>query len=326
MMRRPLGLLLTVALAFLVAPLAADTQAPAKVPRIGWLASGFPPSEANRQRLPFFQALLALGWVEGQNITIEARYAEERDDRLYELAAELVQLKVDVIVAGDSAAIRAAKPATSTIPIVMTVSGDPVRDGHVASLARPGGNITGLSNLTPQLAGKRLEFLIEVVPKLSRLAVLGPPGAPDWPELAEATQAVGVQLLPLKVHRPEEFGGAFEAAARELAEALTVLSAPLTNRYRRRLIDLAAQQSLPAMYPLKEYVQGGGLMAYGPSIPDLYRRAATYVDKTLKGARPADLPVEQPMTFELVINLKTAQALGLTIPPTLLFQADEVLR
>jgi putative ABC transport system substrate-binding protein len=229
-------------------------------------------------------------------------------------------------VAGDAAVISTAKQATSTIPIVMTVSGDPVGAGHVASLARPGGNITGLSNLSPQLAGKRLEFLTEVVPALSRLAVLGPPGHPDWPELAAATQAVGVQLLAFKVHLPEEFGGAFEAAARERAAALTVLPSPLTNRYRRRLVDLAAQHRLPAMYPLKEYVQGGGLMAYRPSIPDLYRRAATYVDKVLKGAKPADLPVEQPMKFELVINLKTAQALGLTIPPTLLFLADEVIQ
>jgi putative ABC transport system substrate-binding protein len=326
MTRRTIGFFVTLAFGLLVAPLAAEAQLAGKVARIGWLASGFPPSEADRQRSPFFQGLRALGWVEGQNITIEPRYAEEQSNRLPELAGELVQLQVDVIVAGDSAAIPAAKQATSTIPIVMTVSGDPVRDGHVASLARPGGNITGLSNLTPQLAGKRLEFITEVVPELSRLAVLGPPGAPDWPELAAATQAVGVQLLALKVHRPEEFGGAFEAAARERAEALTVLPSPLTNRYRRRLVDLAAQHRLPAMYPLKEYVQGGGLMAYGPSIPDLYRRAATYVDKILKGAKPADLPVEQPMAFELVINLKTAEALGLTIPPTLLFQATEVIR
>jgi putative ABC transport system substrate-binding protein len=207
MMRRIIALLITLALGLLVTPLAPEAQLAGKVARIGWLASGFPPSEADRQRSPFFQGLRALGWVEGQNITIEPRYAEERSDRLPELAAELVQLNVHVIVVGDSAAIPAAKQATSTIPIVMTVSGDPVGHGYVASLARPGGNITGLSNLTPQLAGQRLEFLTEVVPELSRLAVLGPPGAPDWPELAAATQAVGVQLLALKVHRPEEFGG-----------------------------------------------------------------------------------------------------------------------
>jgi putative ABC transport system substrate-binding protein len=321
-----IGLLATFTLGLFVTPLVATAQPQVKVARIGWLASGFPPSEATRQRSPFFQGLRALGWIEGQNVTIEPRYAEERSDRLPELAAELIQLRVDVIVAGDSAAIPAAKQATSTIPIVMTVSGDPVRAGHVASLARPGGNITGLSNLTPQLAGQRLELLTEAVPGLSRLAVLGPPGAPDWLELAAATQAVGVQLLALKVHRPEEFGGAFEAAARERAEALMVLPSPITNRYGRRLVDLAAQHRLPAMYALKEYVQVGGLMAYGASIPDLYRRAAIYVDKILKGVKPADLPVEQPMTFELVINLKTAQGLGLTIPPALLFQADEVFR
>jgi putative tryptophan/tyrosine transport system substrate-binding protein len=207
MTRRTIGLLVTFVLGLFVAPLAAEAQLAGKVARIGWLASGFPPSEADRQRSPFFQSLRALGWVEGQNLTIEARFAEERTDRLHALAAELGQLRVDVIVAGDSAAIRAAKSATNTIPIVMTVSGNPVGDGYVASLARPGGNITGLSNLTPQLAGKRLEFLTEVAPELSRLAVLGPPGAPDWPELAAATQAVGVQLLAFKVHRPEEFGG-----------------------------------------------------------------------------------------------------------------------
>jgi putative tryptophan/tyrosine transport system substrate-binding protein len=326
MARRLIARLVTLAFGLCVAALVADAQPVGKVARIGWLASGFPPSEADRQRSPFFQGLRALGWVEGQNIAIEPRYAAEQSDRLPELAGELVQLNVEVIVAGDSAAIPAAKQATNTIPIVMTVSGDPVGAGHVASLARPGGNLTGLSNLTPQLAGKRLEFLTAVVPELSRLAVLGPAGAPDWPELAAATQAVGVQLLALKVQRPEEFGGAFETATRERAEALTVLPSPLTNRNRQRLVDLAAQHRLPAIYPLKEYVQGGGLMAYGPSIPDLHRRAAAYVDKILKGAKPADLPVEQPMTFELVISLKTAEALGLTMPPTLLFQATEVIR
>ncbi len=325
MTRRTTGLVV-IFLAILVAPLAGTAQPQANVAKRGWLASGFPPSEANRQRSPFFQALRALGWVEGQNITIEPRYAEERADRLPELAAELVQLRVNVIVAGDSAAIPAAKHATSTIPIVMTVSGDPIGAGYVASLARPGGNITGLSNLTPQLAGKRLELLKEVVPGVSRVAVLGPPSHPDWLELPEATRALGVQLLALKVQRTEEFWRAFEAATRERADGLVVLPAPTTNRYQRRIVDLAAQHRLPAMYPLKEYVQVGGLMAYGPSIPDLYRRAATYVDKILKGIKPADLPVEQPMKFELVINLPTAQALGLTIPPTLLFQADEVIR
>jgi ABC-type uncharacterized transport system substrate-binding protein len=326
MTRRTIGLLITLVLSLLMVPLAAGVQTPAKVPRIGWLDSGFPPSAANRHRSPFFQALRALGWVEGQNMTIEARFAEEQTDRLHALAAELVQLKVDVIVAGDSAAIRAAQPATSTIPIVMTVSGDPVQAGYVASLARPGGNLTGLSNVSPQLAGKRLELLIEALPGLSRLAVFGSPGHSDWPELAAATQAVGVQLLALQVQRLEEFEGAFEAAARERAEALIVLPGPSTNRYRRRIVELAAQHRLPAMFPLKEYVQVGGLMAYGPSIPDLYRRAATYVDKILKGAKPADLPIEQPTTFELAINLKTTQTLGLSMPPALLFQATEVIR
>jgi putative tryptophan/tyrosine transport system substrate-binding protein len=196
----------------------------------------------------------------------------------------------------------------------------------LATGAPPGGNITGLTNITPQLAGKRLELLREVVPGVSRIAVLGPPAHADWPELAGTTRALGVQLLALKVQRPEEFGPAFEAAVRARAEALIVLPAPTTNRYLRHIVSFAAQHRLPAMYALKEYVQMGGLIAYGPSIPDLYRRAATYVDKILKGAKPADLPVEQPMTFELVINLTTAQALGLTMPPSLLFLADEVIR
>ena len=326
MTRPTIGLLLTLALGFLVAPLASVAQPRANVPRIGWLAFGFPPSDADSQRLPFFQGLRELGWVEGQNVAIEQRYAEESATRLPELAAELVQLKVDVIVVRDAVAIPAAKQATGTIPIVMAVSGDPVGAGYITSLARPGGNITGLSNMTPQLAGKRLELLREVIPGAARVAVLGPPAHPDWKELTVATHALGVQLLALKVFHPDEFAPAFEAATRGRVDTLIVLPDATTNRYARRIVDLAAQHRLPAMYALKGYVQVGGLMAYGPNIPDLQRRAATYVDKILKGAKPADLPVEQPMTFELVINLKTAQALGLTIPPTLLFQATEVIR
>jgi putative tryptophan/tyrosine transport system substrate-binding protein len=322
-----LGFLVTLVLGLLVPPLAATAQPQAKVARIGWLAFGFPPSEeTDRQRSPFFQGLRALGWIEGQNVTIEPRYAEERSARLPELAAELVQLRVDVIVAGDAIAIPAAKQATSTIPIVMTVSGDPVGAKYVASLARPGGNITGLTNMTPQLIGKRLELLREAVPGASHVAVLGTPAHPDWKELTVATQALGIQLLALRVYHPDEFAPAFEVAVRGHVDTLIVLPDATTNRYRRRIVDLAAQHRMPAMYPLKEYVQVGGLIAYGPSIPDLQRRAATYVDKILKGAKPADLPVEQPMTFELVINLKAAQALGLTMPPALLFQADEVIR
>src|SRR5262245_28727400 len=323
---RIIGFLVTLTLSFLVTALVATAPPQANVPRTGRLAFGFPPSDANLQRLRFFQGLRELGWLEGQNVAIEPRYAEESATRLPDLAAELVQLKVDVIVVRDAVAVPAAKHATGTIPIVMAVSGDPVGAGYVASLARPGGNITGLTNMTPQLAGKRLELLREAVPGASHVAVLGPPTHPDWKELTVATQAMGVQLLALKVFQPDKFLPAFEAATRGRVDTLIVLPDATTNLYARRIVDLARQHRLPAMYALKGYVQVGGLMAYRPNIPDLQRRAATYVDKILKGAKPADLPVEQPMAFEFVINLKTAQALGLTIPSTLLYQATEVIR
>jgi putative ABC transport system substrate-binding protein len=319
-----LSLVLTLGLP--MAPLAAVAP-PAKVPQIGVLSSITPPPVPDwKQHSPFLQGLGELGWVEGQTLAIEWRWAERSDTRLRDFASELVQLRVDVLVAWDSGAIAAAKEATDTIPIVMTVSGDPVRAGFVASLARPGGNITGLSNISPQLAGKRLELLIEAVRGVTRVAILGPPAHPDWAESAVAAQPLGVQLHALKVQQPEEFETAFAAATQEGTQAIIVLPSPLTNPYRRRFAQLAAKYGLPAMFALKEYVEVGGLMSYGPSIPALYRRAATYVDKLLKGAKPSDLPVEQPTTFEFVFNLKTAQALGLTISPMLLFQADEVLR
>jgi ABC-type uncharacterized transport system substrate-binding protein len=320
------GLIVTLALTILVAPLAAVAQPRAKVSRIGWLASGFPPAEADRQRSPFLQGLRELGWVEGQNITVEWRYAEENYDRLPALTAELVHLGVDVIVAGDSRVIPAAKQATSTIPIVMTVSDDPVGRGFVARLARPGGNITGLTDISPELVGKRLELLKEAVPGMARLAVLGQPNHADWKEIPLTAQALGVQLQALKVQRPDEFEQAFAAATREHADALIVLPSPITTTYRGRIVNLAAQSQLPAMYPVKQFVEVGGLMAYGPSIAARLQRAAYYVHRILRGAQPADLPVERPSKFELVINLKTAQAMGLTIPPLLLFQADEVIR
>ena len=326
MWRRTVGFIVILTLSLLAAPLAAKAQSLAKVPRIGWLSSGSPLSEEQRQQSPFFQGLRELGWVEGENIAIEQRCAEDKNARLPELAAELVQLRVNVIVAGDSGAVPAAYHATSTIPIVMTVSADPVRAGYISSLAQPGGNITGLTLMVQELAGKRLELLIAAVPGVARVAVLGPSNQYEWSALAEATQALGLQLHALRVESPDEFAPAFAAAMREQADALLVLPSPLTNRSRRRIVDLAAQSRLPAMYPLKEYVEVGGLMAYGWNIPALYHRAATYVDKILKGAKPADLPVERPMKFELVFNLKTAEALGLTIPPLLLYQADEVIR
>jgi putative ABC transport system substrate-binding protein len=323
---RAVGCIVTLTLSLLAAPLAAKAQSLAKVPKIGWLASGSPPSETNRQQSPFLQGLRELGWVEGQNLVIEYRWAQGNQERVPELAAELVQLRVDVIVAGDSRVIAAAKHATNTIPIVMTISADPVRVGLIESLARPGGNVTGLTVLAPELVGKRLELLKEAVPGMSRVAVLGESVQYEWSALAEATQAFGLQLHALRVDSPDEFAPAFAAAMREHANALLVLLSPLTNRSMHRIVDFAAQNRLPAMYGLKEYVKVGGLMAYGWSIPALYRRAAAYVDKILKGVQPADLPVERPMTFELVINLKTAEALGLTIPPLLLYQAAEVIR
>jgi len=324
------GLIVTLALTLVVALRSVSAQSQTRVPRIGWLSSGPPLSDEQRQRSPgtrrFLEGLGELGWLEGQNLVIEWRYAEASDERLAALAAELVQLRVEVLVAGDSRAIPPAQHATSTIPIVMTVSGDPVAEGYVTSLARPSGNITGLANMTTQLARKRLELLIEAVPGLSRVAVLGPASHPDWSELAVATEALGIQLHTLPVTSPDEFEPALAAAMREHANALIVLPSPITNYHTRQIVNLVTQSRLPAMYALKGYVAVGGLMAYGPSIPDLYWRAAYYVDRILKGAKPADLPVEQPMKFEFVINLKTAEALSHTIPSLLLYQADEVIR
>jgi putative tryptophan/tyrosine transport system substrate-binding protein len=271
-----------------------------------------------------------LGYVEGQNLAIEYRFGDDQLERLPALAAELVRLKVDLIVAAETPAIRPARQATTTLPIVFPVAGDPVATGDVDSLARPGGNVTGLSILAPDLGGKRLQLLKEVVPGLSRLAVLWAPENPYAAlvlrETEVAAQALGVQLHALMVQDAAEFERAFAEMVRECAEALSVMPDSMFYAHRRTLVALAAKHRLPVISPWREYVEAGGLMGYGPSIPGMYRRAATYVDKILKGAKPADLPVEQPTKFELVINLKTAQALGLTIPPTLLFQADEVTR
>jgi putative ABC transport system substrate-binding protein len=279
----------------------------------------------------FRQGLRDLGYVEGHNLVIEHRYAEGRDDRLVDLAMELVQLQVDVIVAVGTAAIRAAQHATHTIPLVMTGTPDPVGEGFVASLARPGGNITGLRNLMAELPSKRLELLKETVPHSARIAVLvNPDNLPTKAmlhNLTVAAQALGIHLHVLELHRADELETAFAAMTREGADALIVLSDP-TRLFslRGRIADLAAQSRLPAMYDWREYVAAGGLMSYGTSLPDIHRRVATYVDKILKGAKPADLPVEQPMKFALVINLKAAKALGLTMPPSILFQADEVIQ
>ncbi len=314
----------------LAAPLAAEGQQAAKVARIGYL--GF--NRAANSPLPeaFFQGLRDLGYVEGRNVVIEYRDAEGKQERFPALAAELVALKVDVILAPSTLAALAAKQATRTLPIVFAAAGDPVTSGLVTSLARPGGNVTGLSVLSTELVGKRLELLKQALPGVSRVAVLWHPGAID--ERTEkdtlkgaevAARALGVRLQFVEARGPEDFDRAFSDMTRARASALTVLPYAMFINERRRLVDLAAKNRLPAVYGLREFVDAGGLMAYGPNVADLFRRAATYVDKILKGAKPGDLPVEQPTKFELVINLKTAKALGLTIPPSLLGRADQVI-
>jgi len=271
--------------------------------------------------------------VEGQNIVIEYRAADGKIERLLGLATELAQRKVDLIVAGNTPAARAAQQATTTIPIVASVMGDPIGDGLVASLARPGGNITGLTFLGPELIGKRLELFKEALPRVTRVAALWHPGAfaeRTTSDMVQGTEAaartLGVQLQLVEVRGPDEFDHAFVTMTSAGAEALIVFPSPMLFQERRRLVDLAARHRLPAMYQAREFVELGGLIAYGASITDLIRRGATHVDKILKGATPADLPVEQAMKFELVLNLKTAQALGLTMPASLLLLADEVIQ
>ena len=322
----------------LAAPLAAEAQPARKVYRIGFLS---PSSSSDPERLasPFGERGLAavrqglrdLGYVEGQNIAIEYRWAEGRFERLPDLAAELVRLKVDVIVSVVTQATLAAKNATGTIPIVLVAAGDPLGSGLVASLARPGGNVTGPSSMYAELAGKQLELLKETVPKVSRVAVLWNPANAVWQaqmlrQTEGAARALGLQVQLLEARGPDELEGAFAAMTRERASALLVQVDVIFALHARRIADLAAKRRVPAMYGSREHVEAGGLMSYAPNALDLFRRAATYVDKILKGAKPADLPVEQPTKFELVINLNTAKALGLTIPQSVLVRADEVIR
>jgi putative ABC transport system substrate-binding protein len=321
---------ITLFLGGLFSPLAAEAQQAAKVARIGWLAGNLSASPYAPEA--FRQGLRDLGYVEGRNVVIEYRDAEGKPERLPALAAELVALKVDVMVAPGTVAALAAKQATNTIPTVFT-AGDPVTSGLVTSLARPGGNVTGLSFLGPELVGKRLELLTQAIPAVSRVAVLWPPGAmgerTDKDRLKEAdvaARALGVRLQLVEARGPADFGRAFSDMTRARAGALTVLPSNMFTSERRRLVELAAKNRLPAVYTSREFVDAGGLMSYGPNLADLYRRAATYVDKILKGTKPTDLPVEQPTKLELVINLRTAKALGLTIPPSLLQRADEIIR
>jgi len=312
-------------LGFLAAPLAATAQQAAKVPRIGILGlrGQEPVIEA------FRDGLRQLRYMEGQNISIEYRWTTEMD-RLPDLAAELVRLQVDVIVAAGTRHAHAAKEATSTIPIVVPVVTDAVVESLVVSLARPGGNVTGLSSMTPELSGKRLELLKQAFPRVSRVGVIWDSKGGGGPAELEATQgaarALGVQLQVLEVRGPADLDKAFEAARRHRVGALITLASPFLFQNRAHLVVLATASRLPLMYYHRGFVDAGGLMSYGPNLPDMYRRAATYVDKILKGAKPADLPVEQPMRFELVINMKTAKALGFTFPPSILVQATEVIQ
>ena len=317
---------LLVALAVLAAPFAAEAQPAGKVYRIGVLAPGHPDADAAR---PFLQRLHELGWVRGQNVTFERRYAEGNLARLPDLAAELVQLKVSLILALGTPASFAAKHATVTIPIVI-FAGDPVGTKLVASLGRPGGNLTGLtSEAGVEVAAKRLELLKEVAPKISRVGVLWNPTNPAEVRFREAVlvsvRALGLTLLDLDVRRPSDFDGAFMVLSRERADAVMIAESPLNIEQRSLIVNFTAKNRLPTIFGERASVDAGGLMSYGADMADLIRRAATYVDKILKGAKPADLPVEQPQKFELIINLKTARALGLTIPPSLLLRADQVI-
>jgi putative ABC transport system substrate-binding protein len=318
-------------LSLLVAPLAVDAQPTKHVPRVGYLSIG---SSADPARLRRFEAfrhgLRALGYVEGQTIALEPRWAEGMYERYPALAADLVRLPVDVIVAVGGAATQAVQHATGTIPIVMSVVNDPVGSGLVPNLARPGGNVTGLSLMAPDLVGKQFEVLKEVVPQVSRVALLwnpaNPASASQLREAEAAARAVGVQLQTLEVRRPQEIESAFGAMTQEQAEALVVLTDSIFTNQARQIAELVAQRRLPTIDGMREHAEAGGLLVYSANLLDLERRAVLYVDKILKGAKPGDLPVEQPTTFQLIINLKTAEALGLTIPPTLLFRADEVIK
>jgi putative tryptophan/tyrosine transport system substrate-binding protein len=326
----------TLAGGLLAAPLAAEAQKSEKMARVGILAIGPAPSPQELAKSvstsPFWLSMRQLGWIDGQNMVVERRFGESAD-QLRAGAADLVALKVDIIFAGGTPAALAAKQATSTLPIVFAGAGDPVASGLVTSLARPSGNVTGLSVLGPDLVGKGLELLKQAVPGISRVAVLWQPGAlgerteKDALKGADvAARALGVRLHFVEAQGPADFDKAFSDMTKARAGALTLLATPMFISERRRLVDLAAKNRLPTVYSFREFVDAGGLMAYGANLADSFRRAATYVDKILKGTKPGDLPVEQPTKFELVINLKTAKALGLTIPPSVLQRADEVIQ
>jgi putative tryptophan/tyrosine transport system substrate-binding protein len=328
MSRRMLDLYCLLITVFLITGLA-QAQQPAKIPRIGLLGNSAFTNPARNEA--FRQGLRDLGYVEGKNIGIEWRFWEGKQDRQRPLAAELARLKVDVIVAVGSGDIRAAKEASTTIPIVMISGGDAVGSGLVGSLASPGGNVTGLATLRPELSGKRLELLKEIVPRLSRVAVFTSPGSGDHAQILKelnlAAGPLGVQLQHLDIRSPKDFESAFRDAAKGRAEAVLVrVPGSILFAHRTKVLQLAVKGRLPAIYESAEDVEAGGLMSYGLNTNDSYRRAATYVDKILKGAKPADLPVEQPTKFELIINLRAAKQIGLTIPPNVLARADKVIK
>jgi putative ABC transport system substrate-binding protein len=327
-----LGYITTLTLSLLVMSLAAEAQQPKNVPRIGLLITNSRASESTSIEA-FHRGLHELGYVEGQNIGFEYRYAEGKLEQLPQFAAELVRLDVAVIVTTGNPPTRAAQQATQTIPIVMTVVGDPLEAGFVASMAQPGGNITGLTQMSRQLNGTGLELLKEAFPAIARVAVFvdgtltAQQRAESLHEAHLASQALGITFQSLEIRGPHpDLDGAFSTATRQRADALLIPASPVLNLHKKPVVDLAAQRRLPALYFHRGFVKAGGLMSYGPSLRDNWRRAATYVDKILKGAKPADLPVEQPMKFEFVINLKTARALGLTLSPVFLFRADEVIQ
>jgi putative tryptophan/tyrosine transport system substrate-binding protein len=322
---RLIGLAVTLVLSLNLAPLAAEGQSPTRVYRMGFLAATNSPhlSEAFRQGLRDF------GWIEGQNIIIEYRDAGGRLERLPDLAAQLVSLNVDLIVAQAGPETAAAKQATTTIPIVFLVHGDPVGGGHVASLAKPGGNVTGTGGFFPELAAKRLELLKQTLRGLSRVAVLWNAANPikhlDWKATQAAGQALALTIQSRELRSEDDFPGVFNAVRRERPEALLVIEDPVMFHRRTLIVEFAARERMPAIYALREFAEAGGLMTYGVDLTDLFRRGAAQADKILRGAKPADLPVQHPTKFELVINLKTAKALGLMIPPSLLLRADQVI-
>ncbi len=315
-----------VAAIVLAVEVTADAQQPKKIPRIGILFIG----SRDQPHLPAFkQGLRERGYTEDKDIILEYRYAEGRYDRLPELASELARMKVDVIVTTSSISARAARKATNTIPIVMT-TGNPVEQGLAASLAKPGGNVTGLTVMLAEMSGKRVEILKETLPKMRRLAVLWAPSQREaawgFKETQEAVQAFSLKLQSVEIQRAEDMERLFAETAKVRPNALIVILSPFATLHSKRIVELALKHNLPGMYPTRQFAEEGGLMAYGPLIGDLYRRAATYVDKILKGAKPADLPIERPTKFELVINLKTAKQFALTIPPIVLAKADRIIK